>query len=96
MPYAADMSTTTNPSATARLSAKERYRSFIARHEVAWELFFAGLAVLFVRMTSDHSTDLADQLEHIATQHADGSLTDDEYLIAKAPLIGLFAAVAST
>ena len=27
-----------------------RYRTFVARHEVAWELFFAGLAVVFVAL----------------------------------------------
>lgn len=29
-------------------SVKQRYRSFVARHEVAWELSFAALAVVFV------------------------------------------------
>jgi voltage-gated potassium channel len=29
-------------------SIRVRYRTFIARHEVAWELAFAGLAVVFV------------------------------------------------
>ena len=27
-----------------------RYRTFVARHEVAWELLFAGLAVVFVAL----------------------------------------------
>ena len=27
-----------------------RYRTFVARHEVAWELFFGGLAVVFVAL----------------------------------------------
>jgi voltage-gated potassium channel len=31
-----------------RVSSRERYRSFVARHEVAWELGFATLAVVFV------------------------------------------------
>jgi hypothetical protein len=30
--------------------AKQRYRLFVARHEVAWELLFAALAVLFVAL----------------------------------------------
>ena len=29
---------------------KTRYRAFVARHEVAWELLFAGLAVVFVAL----------------------------------------------
>src|SRR4051794_39776307 len=29
---------------------RERYRGFVARHEVAWELSFAALAVVFVAM----------------------------------------------
>jgi voltage-gated potassium channel len=29
---------------------KERYRQFVDAHEVAWELFFAGLAVVFVAL----------------------------------------------
>jgi voltage-gated potassium channel len=31
-------------------TARERYRSFVARHEVAWELSFAALAVVFVAL----------------------------------------------
>jgi len=30
------------------MTVRARYRLFVARHEVAWELFFAGLAVAFV------------------------------------------------
>jgi voltage-gated potassium channel len=44
------MSTTPATTAAGLRSAKERYRSFIDRHEVAWELSFAGLAVLFVSL----------------------------------------------
>ncbi len=42
----------TSPSATVSLrpSVKVRYRSFVERHEVAWELFFAALAVVFVSL----------------------------------------------
>ena len=29
---------------------KVRYRTFVERHEVAWELFFAALAVVFVAL----------------------------------------------
>ncbi|MFL5724365.1 MAG: potassium channel family protein [Chloroflexota bacterium] len=32
------------------LSVKVRYRSFVERHDVAWELFFAALAVFFVSL----------------------------------------------
>jgi voltage-gated potassium channel len=35
------------PLATAT-STRQRYREFVQRHEVAWELFFAALAVVFV------------------------------------------------
>jgi voltage-gated potassium channel len=31
-------------------TVRERYRAFVARHEVAWELSFAALAVVFVAM----------------------------------------------
>ncbi|MBI3747364.1 MAG: potassium channel family protein [Chloroflexi bacterium] len=30
------------------MSLRDKYNSFIARHEIAWELTFAGLAILFV------------------------------------------------
>jgi voltage-gated potassium channel len=33
---------------SARSLARERYGAFVERHEVAWELSFAGLAVVFV------------------------------------------------
>jgi voltage-gated potassium channel len=54
-------------------SAKERYRSFIQRYEIAWELLFAGLAVVFVGMafipvaqgSSDEAT--LEMLEWIIT-----------------------------
>jgi hypothetical protein len=36
--------------ATTSTAAQERYRGFVDRHEVAWELFFAALAVLFVSL----------------------------------------------
>lgn len=44
------MSTTASATAAMPPSAKERYRWFIDRHEVAWELLFAGLAAAFVSM----------------------------------------------
>ena len=44
------MSSTASATAVTPPSVKERYRSFIQRHEIAWELFFAALAVLFVGM----------------------------------------------
>jgi voltage-gated potassium channel len=42
-----------NPDYLARssaVSARERYTAFVGRHEVAWELSFAGLAVVFVAL----------------------------------------------
>src|SRR5262245_19073549 len=33
-----------------RTGIKGRYRSFVERHDVAWELFFAALAVVFVAL----------------------------------------------
>jgi voltage-gated potassium channel len=35
---------------SARSPARERYGAFVERHEVAWEVSFAGLAVVFVGM----------------------------------------------
>ena len=45
-------------------SIRVRYRTFVERHDVAWELFFAGLAVVFVALafvpvTPGSSTDQA-------------------------------------
>jgi voltage-gated potassium channel len=31
-------------------TVRDRYNAFVARHEVAWELFFAGLAVVYVSL----------------------------------------------
>jgi voltage-gated potassium channel len=39
-------------------------------------------------ISGDRSNDLADQLERLSTLHADGRLTDEEYIGAKASLIG--------
>lgn len=33
-----------------RMDARQRYTAFVARHEVAWELAFAALAVVFVAL----------------------------------------------
>src|SRR5690349_25162321 len=41
------MTTLTSPSADA---IRVRYRDFVARHEVAWELAFAAHAVIFVAL----------------------------------------------
>ena len=38
------------PRSVAGDDVRHRYNAFVARHEVAWELFFAGLAVLFVAL----------------------------------------------
>ena len=42
------MSDSTQQATVASSPAKERYRAFVERHEIAWELSFAALAVLFV------------------------------------------------
>ena len=47
-------------------------------------------------ISTNHSADLADQLERLATLHADGRLNDDEYLRAKSTLIGPSAEVPAT
>jgi len=38
-------------------------------------------------ITSDRSADLADQFERLAALHADGRLSDEEFVGAKATLI---------
>ena len=35
---------------TVETAIKDRYRAFVDQHEVAWELFFAALAVVFVAL----------------------------------------------
>ena len=47
-------------------------------------------------ISTNRPTDLADQLERLATLHADGRLNDHEYLRAKARLIEPSAEVPST
>jgi hypothetical protein len=47
-------------------------------------------------ISTNRPTDLADQLERLATLHADGRLNDDEYLRAKARLIEPSTEVPST
>lgn len=51
--------------AVDRPGLKERYRAFVERHEVAWELGMAGLALAFVAvgLVEDDSTGLAGVVE---------------------------------
>jgi voltage-gated potassium channel len=42
------MSSIERAAAPTRSSVQQRYSSFIGRHEIAWELFFAALAIVFV------------------------------------------------
>jgi voltage-gated potassium channel len=66
-------STTTDrlerPLATDRLGWKERYRAFVERHEVAWELGMAGLALLFVMvgLVEDDPTGLTAAVDAAIT-----------------------------
>jgi voltage-gated potassium channel len=43
-------STSSEPQVVSRASLGDRYRAFVDRHEIAWELAFAALAILFVAL----------------------------------------------
>lgn len=43
---------------------RDRYLAFVARHEAAWELAFAALAVLFVVVGFAEGSDLAAALDY--------------------------------
>jgi voltage-gated potassium channel len=55
------------------VTVRERYRAFVHRHEVAWELAFAGLAVVFVALafipieSGSQAESLVFQLEWVIT-----------------------------
>jgi hypothetical protein len=44
------MGRTVDMADAAQMTVRIRYRDFVARHEVAWELSFAALAIVFVAM----------------------------------------------
>ena len=43
------------------MTVRDSYNAFIARHEIAWELAFAGLAILFVIVGFAESEDTRAQ-----------------------------------
>lgn len=59
----ASTATTTESAASSSLSPRDRYLGFIARHEVAWELTFAVLAVAFVVAGFAESSPLIDAVD---------------------------------
>jgi voltage-gated potassium channel len=55
------------PAATSRTLVRDRYLSFTQRHEVAWELTFAALAVVFVVVGFVDETPTTIAVEFILT-----------------------------
>jgi len=59
------MSSAGSADSAAPVSVKAQYNSFVARHEVAWELFFAALAIVFVALAFVPVVPLSPQADEL-------------------------------